>query len=285
MCGIGGFYNVSTGSVPVKSLKSLWKALEVRGTHASGFGVGWYDTDVPITVKKAGPTHHLTKQLEKFVSGSYVQYVLLHTRHATQGNVTQNGNNHPIQEHEFTTTHNGWINNYSEIINELRDEPPFHLTPNNEVDSECLNMILKAYTPEVMASWVDGPVSLAWVDHTQPELVHLFTNGLNPLVIGRTVDGGNIVWASTERILEQSDFDIAEYFHATPFKQYTLSPDGKISSLRIAPTHRTPHWGHYRAARSTWEWDNVPNLIQEPQTRSNTSKQAVYSQQRGWVWE
>ena len=280
MCGIGGFYNATGGQTPVAALSSLWRALEVRGTHASGFSVGWMDADLPLTIKRPGRTSKLTSSMEQFTSGNHTQYVLLHTRHATQGDVNQNGNNHPIVGHGFTTTHNGWVNNYDEIIDDLAD---FQIHPKNQVDSECLNMILKADSIQELADWVDGPVSLAWVDHQNPDTVHLFTNGQNPLVIGRTVDG-DIVWSSTAQILERSDFVMQDYFHAVPFKQYTLTPDGKITSHFISDQRDDPHWGMHRAAKCGWSWDSIPKRDTVPQNGSKRPK-AVYSQKRGWVWE
>ena len=289
MCGIGGFYNATGGQTPVAALSSLWRALEVRGTHASGFSVGWMDADLPLTVKRPGRTSKLASRLEQLSSGNHTQYVLLHTRHATQGDVHQNGNNHPIVEHGFTTTHNGWINNYYEIVDELAADG---IKPVNQVDSECLNMILKADSIQELADWVDGPVSLAWVDHNKPDTVHLFTNGQNPLVIARTVEG-DIVWSSTISILEKSDFVLKDYFHAVPFKQYTLTPDGKITSQFISDQRDDPHWGMHRAAKCGWSWDNLPKSQKVPQNGSKRVKRvvpargrkAVYSQKRGWVWE
>lgn len=286
MCGIGGFYNVSGGQTPVAAISSLWEALEVRGTHASGFSVGWKDADLPVTLKRPGRTHKLSSKMEQMTSGLHTQYVLLHTRYATQGDVNQNGNNHPIVEHGFTTTHNGWVNNYHEIVDVLGVEG---ISPNNQVDSECLNMILKADSIQELADWVDGPVSLAWVDHDKPDTVHLFTNGQNPLVIART-KSGDIVWSSTLAILENSDFVIDKFFHATPFKQYTLTPDGKITSHYVSEQRDDPHWGTVRAAKGGWSWDNLPKTYRTSQNGSKGAKKAkkpkaVYSQNRGWVWE
>ena len=281
MCGIGGFYSTSGGRTPVAALSSLWTALEVRGTHASGFSVGWMDADRPLTIKQPGRTSRLSSKMEQMASGSHTQYVLLHTRYATQGDVNRNGNNHPIVGHGFTTTHNGWVNNYHEIVNSLIARG---IAPSNQVDSECLNMILKGDSIQSLANWVDGPVSLAWVDHETPDTVHLFTNGQNPLVIGRTVEG-DIVWSSTAEILERSDFVMEDYFHAVPFKQYTLTPDGKITSHFISEQRDDPHWGLQRAAKCGWSWDSVPKTKEKPQNGSMKAKQAVYSEKRGWVWE
>ena len=65
-------------------------------------------------------------------------------------------------------------------------------------------------------------MSIAWVDTTQNQQeVHLITNGRNPLVIGRTVEG-HVVWASNKYHLEDS-FNMKSTFNATPYKKYTIS--------------------------------------------------------------
>ena len=74
-------------------------------------------------------------------------------------------------------------------------------------------------------------------------------------MIARTTDN-HVVWASTIDILEESDFTIKTYFHATPFKVYTIKPDGMIRSEFVSAERCAPDqgwWGH-AASRSQTTW-------------------------------
>ena len=79
------------------------------------------------------------------------------------------------------------------------------------------------------------------------------TNGQNPLVIART-KSNHIVWASTKSILDDAGFDIKSFFHATPFKVYTLTPDGIIRSELVSEQRSKPDYGYALHAASRPQW-------------------------------
>jgi len=281
MCAIGGYYSVSGRPTPVRAIKSLWKAMEARGTHAAGLAVGWTDSDKPMSFKAAKRAGQMLKVVNKYAKGDNTQYVMLHTRFTTQGSVKNNGNNHPITNHGITLTHNGVLYNDDEIFNCVKKD--FGVKRVNEVDTEAINAALCCYTPQWTLENIDGSMSIAWVDDRESTgTVNLATNGENPLVIGRT-KSNDIVWASTKQILEKSDFVLKEVFHATPFKVYTITPDGIIRSRYVSTFRCEPHYGSYRASR-----DIFPTLSSIPsQARTNEEEWAkwAYSQKRGWVKE
>ena len=229
MCGIGGFYNCSGGSTPIKPLLRLWKGLEARGVHAAGFALHSIGSDGPVVVKQAGPAFRLHGRLRHYNGkGDNTQYVLLHTRFTTQGSTSNNANNHPVVSEGMVVTHNGVLYNDSDIIAQLG------VTPVGEVDTEAINAGLRHRSPGWVLDEVDGSMSVAWVDSTNaPDKVNLMTNGQNPLVIARTTDL-DVVWASTKTILDASGFKVKSYFHAQPFKVYTISPDGAIRSKVVS---------------------------------------------------
>ena len=249
MCGIGGIYNGGGGSIPLKPLKALWRALEARGEHAAGFALQWTDADEPIVVKQAGPSTRLHKRLSKFVGdGSTTQYVMLHTRYTTQGSVKNNANNHPVVSAGMIVTHNGVLFNDSNVMARLLHSPIA------EVDTEAINAGLRHESAGWVLDEVDGSMSVAWVDSTNtPNTVNLMTNGQNPLVIART-ESNHIVWASTKSILDEAGFDIKSFFHATPFKVYTLTPDGIIRSELVSEQREKPDYGYALHAASRPQW-------------------------------
>jgi glutamine phosphoribosylpyrophosphate amidotransferase len=244
MCGIGGFYNCTGGRTPVKALKSLWRGLEGRGTHAAGFALQWVGADKPVVLKQAGPGHRMHKRLSKFIgTGETTQYVMLHTRFTTQGSTSNNANNHPVVSQGMIVTHNGVLYNDSDVLARLG------VTPVAEVDTEAINAGLARESPGWVLDEVYGSMSVAWVDSTKPDFVNLMTNGENPLVIART-ESGDVVWSSTKSILDASKFKVKSFFHAQPFKVYTICPDGTIRSKVVSEQRGEPDFGWMRHAAS-----------------------------------
>ena len=251
MCGIGGIYRASETPLPVQATLSLWEALEGRGTDASGFALHWRDSDKPVIVKQPGATDLLQNRLSNFMGdGTTTQYVLLHTRFTTQGSTENNANNHPVVRDGIVVTHNGVLANDRQVFDDLG------VSPTADVDTEAINAALRHESPGWALDNINGSMSVAWVDSTtDSDTVHLMTNGRNPLVIARTTDN-HVVWASTIDILEESDFTIKTYFHATPFKVYTIKPDGMIRSEFVSAERCAPDqgwWGH-AASRSQTTW-------------------------------
>ena len=270
MCGIGGFYAGPGNSGPLKRLKALWRGLEARGVHAAGFALQWRDGDSPVVVKQAGPGHRLHKRLAKFVGdASNTQYVLLHTRFTTQGSTANNTNNHPVVSEGMVVTHNGVLYNDSDILAQLG------VIPVGEVDTEAINAGLRHQSPGWVLDEIDGSMSVAWVDSTKsPDTVNLMTNGENPLVIART-ESDDVVWASTKSILDKSGFKVKSFFHAQPFKVYTINPDGIIRSEVVSDQRSQPDLGEFRhrASRPQW-WEMGATTSSTTGGRQNARKGA-----------
>ena len=226
MCGIGGFYNCTGAPTPVDESMALWAGLASRGRMASGFAIvgenGRYEV-----VKEALSSSIMANELKSEIPKTGIKTMLFHTRFATQGAIEDNGNNHPINEHDIVMTHNGVLYNDDFVFSDLDVERV------NEVDSEAINAALRYGSTKYLADKVRGSMSIAWFWNTAPDIVYLFTNGGNPLVIART-EGGNIVWASGLDFIEDAGFKVESHFHASPFKVYTLNRTGEITSRYVS---------------------------------------------------
>ena len=226
MCGIGGFYNCTGAQTPVDESMALWAGLADRGRMASGFAIVGENGENEV-IKGPVSSTILSRELKSKVPKSGVRAMLFHTRYATQGAIEDNGNNHPINEHDITMTHNGVLYNDDFVFSDLDVERV------NEVDSEAINAALRYGSTKYLADKVRGSMSIAWYWNINPGMVYLFTNGGNPLVIART-EGGNIVWGSGLGYIEDAGFKVASHFHATPFKVYTLNTLGEITSRFVS---------------------------------------------------
>jgi glutamine phosphoribosylpyrophosphate amidotransferase len=231
MCGIGGFYAPKGVHMDTELIKSLWHSLEDRGTHAAGLAYLWSDSDKVVTQKQVGPAHLMSKKAMKQM-GTMVQYVLLHTRYTTHGSSNNEYNIHPIMRDGIIMTHNGVVRNKASLMHSMGAQTFY------EVDTEAVVVGVATQGPAWTFNNIEGSASVAWVDEqTDKEAVHLFTNGKNPLVIGR-MDNGTVVWASCDRHLEQ--LPIADWFHATPGKLYTITSDTVIRSAWLPGEWKQP---------------------------------------------
>lgn len=248
MCGIGGFY-FPDGVEFTDSLReqaySLWSGISDRGTHASGVAYTWLNAD--STIVKKGAIDSLRASRERWLdeAGFMVRSLLLHTRFTTQGSTSNNNNNHPVVSGRITLTHNGVITNDSHLFHMM------NRTPQYQVDTEALSVGLGVKGVKWVSENAVGSMSLAWVDSTDTQVVNLYTNGRNPLSIGRTVEGV-IVWASCSYHLEELDLEFETMFNATPFKHYTLSPKGIIESRFVDTRRNTPTIHRKGSHRASW---------------------------------
>lgn len=275
MCGIGGFYRGSEGEIPLDLINTLWCSLEDRGTHASGIVVGWKDSDKPLA-KKNDKKSSLNRKMLELASGKNTEYVLLHTRYTTQGSTKNNGNNHPVVGHGITLTHNGVLSNDDYVFKQLK------VNRLHDVDTEAINAALSVMSPKWMIENIRGSMSLAWVEtNKSPDEVHLLTNGQNPLVIGRTVDN-HVVWASTKTHLEESGFEFSNIFSALPYKQYTISSGGRISSTWISDKRANPmNPRHIHSSQRYDYWDDFDwEGYIRPKKKKRRSKQPSKAQKQ-----
>ena len=139
MCGLFGFFS-STSPLDLASidhLVSLGVSQSVRGEDA--FGMAYTEGDGKMfSYKQAGSVKTHSTILHDAVDSVAV---IGHTRYATHGSATQNGNNHP---HRFTyrgetcyLCHNGVIGNYRQIATK------HGLNLSTECDSEVIARFLE----------------------------------------------------------------------------------------------------------------------------------------------
>jgi len=282
MCGIAGIY---AGSNPVnlEEVEAVWEAISDRGNHASGFAFRWIDSDTDIVYKKAESSKVAVKNrvFSKKVGGN-LAYALLHTRFTTQGSTANNGNNHPVVGHDIILTHNGVIRNDDLIFKELG------VKRLHQVDTECINAGLKHRNTQWITENVEGSMSIAWVDTTQNQQeVHLITNGRNPLVIGRTVEG-HVVWASNLYHLEDS-FNLKDSFNAIPFKQYTIKQginEPIIESKFVSGWREKPRVLNRGSHVASWGDDDPTPSKKKKKGKKGTSKGKKHKFiQAGYVYD
>lgn len=131
MCGIIGF----TGNINAKEvlLQGL-KALEYRGYDSAGISF-FTKTDIK-TIKAVGKVAGLSEKVA--MSDDDTKCGIGHTRWATHGGVSET-NCHPHSFGRVTLIHNGIIENYKELQEELALEGK---EPVSQTDSEIAAMVI-----------------------------------------------------------------------------------------------------------------------------------------------
>ncbi len=214
MCGIVGYIGNRSGVDIV--LKGM-EALEYRGYDSAGIAV--VSKSKGQVIKQVGRVEGLVKVVES--KNMSAPLVIGHTRWATHGEVTK-PNAHPQSNNSHTifVVHNGIIENYSEIREQLKAEG---YTFSSQTDTEVLpNLIdfyfrrLGSFETAFAAALRDirGAYSIVVVATDVPDT--LFAARLSsPLVIG-IGDGENFLASDPSAIMEHTkkvtyleDFDYA----------------------------------------------------------------------------
>lgn len=185
MCGIVGYLGLKDASPII--LNGL-KRLEYRGYDSAGISI--YNGNKILTRKSKGKIDTLEKSITKIKSFKG-NLGIGHTRWATHGEPSnENSHPHASNSNELHIVHNGIIENYSSLKEELIAEG-FHF--NSDTDTEVLvNLIEYIQTKEkvklgeavqLALNQVVGAYSIAVIDIKKPDEIVVAKLG-SPLCIG-----------------------------------------------------------------------------------------------------
>jgi glucosamine--fructose-6-phosphate aminotransferase (isomerizing) len=196
MCGIAGFSLVKKDHINGRALSdALLAGIVQRGTDATG--AAWTDRSAKrIRVRKAAKHAAKFRATSLMAMDESVQTAVLHTRYATKGSPSNNGNNHPIIVRPIIGVHNGVITNDDDLYLTLLEDRQA------EVDSEAAFALLAQYDEPAtdMLGMLEGRVALAWLDTRNADRLHLARLEGSPLAVGQTRHG-SVIFASTMTLL------------------------------------------------------------------------------------
>lgn len=139
MCGIAGY--IGKNNATNELINSL-KLLEYRGYDSAGIAV--FGSGKIETTKCAGKISNL----EKIITHNKATCGIAHTRWATHGLANyENSHPHSSNDEKWSIVHNGIIENYSELKNQLKNE---NYTFKSQTDTEVVANLLqknKSSTP------------------------------------------------------------------------------------------------------------------------------------------
>lgn len=202
MCALFGWLDYK-GIVPYKILKKLTQTLansaEERGTDAAGIS---YIRDGRVTIyKRPKPAHKL-----RFNVPDGTKTVMGHTRMATQGDKSQNFNNHPFPgtagDTSFAFAHNGVLWNDRELRHDNK-LPDTHIETDSYIAVQLLESKNKLDFDSLryMAETVEGNFTFTVLD--QDNSLYII-KGSNPMCLLHFESLGLYVYASTESIMKNA---------------------------------------------------------------------------------
>lgn len=198
MCGIIG-YNGKNKNV-IKILLNGLKNLEYRGYDSAGIA---YKTDKIEIIKEKGKIKDLESKISEYKESNLG---IGHTRWATHGeaNVT---NSHPHRVGDITIVHNGIIENYEELKNNVLKDYQFKSETDTEVAAAVIdynykkeNNILNAIKKSM--EMIKGSYAIGIIAENDDNLYVM--KNKSPLIIGID-ETGNYIASDVHAILEYTN--------------------------------------------------------------------------------
>ncbi len=191
MCGIIGYVGPQGTDVTSILLEGLRK-LEYRGYDSAGIAVLTANGDLELR-RRAGKIANLAAEVENDSRPATGSLGIGHTRWATHGRPNDtNAHPHPDCTGVLTVVHNGIIENYAELRQQLIDEDH---TFRSETDTEVLSHLIEhAYFGQAQHDLeqavrlalhhVVGAYAIVVASREQPDLIVGARRGGGPLIVG-----------------------------------------------------------------------------------------------------
>lgn len=267
MCGIIGYVSKKENAVDV-AISGL-KNLEYRGYDSAG--IAFFDQNKKINIIKS--QGKIIKLEEKIKNSNHKSSIAIaHTRWATHG-VPNEINAHPHQVGKVTLVHNGIIENYIELRNELKEK-------GYEFKSETDTEVATAYIDYVYEKLNDPLSSLIEAcKHFKGSYAFnvLFEGHENeiyatrkdsPLIIGYAHDG-NFLASDISAVLEYTNRYclIEENEYAVVTKDIVNLFNNK--KLLVSQEIKTATWDANKYQKNGYDYFMLKEINEEPETVQN----------------
>lgn len=266
MCGIIGYVGVNDAK---KALISGLQTLEYRGYDSAG--IAYFSDNNIKTVKTVGKVSCLKDKVTATAGNDTATCGIGHTRWATHGGVSDT-NSHPHTAGKVTLIHNGIIENYKELQEELEEKG---LTPVSQTDSEIAAMVINdCYKGDPEAairkavSKLEGAYGFCIMFSDIPETIYAVRNG-SPLVAAHT-DKGSIIASDMVALVSYTKhyFVLKEGHIAKMTKDEILVKDemGEI----YGPNIHHISWDMAAAKKGGYDYFMMKEIREQPEALRNT---------------
>lgn len=266
MCGIIGF----TGDCDAKDiLLGGLRTLEYRGYDSAG--IAFFSEGKIKTIKTVGKVDCLCDKVATEVEDA-TTCGIGHTRWATHGGVTDT-NSHPHTFGNVTLIHNGIIENYQELANELAKEGK---KPVSQTDTEIAAMVIDSeYEGEPYEAIkkacdrLDGAYGFCIMFADRPGEIYSIRNG-SPLVATYAPETGAIIASDMVALISYSK----DYFVLPEQKIAKLTKEGivvtDLSGAPFEPEMLHVNWDVAAARKDGYEYFMLKEIHEQPQALMKT---------------
>lgn len=265
MCGIIGF----TGILDAKKvLTEGLRELEYRGYDSAG--ISFFTENGIHTIKATGKVSNLCDKVAT-ESDEATTCGIGHTRWATHGGVSDT-NSHPHTAGNVTLIHNGIIENYKELQEELAQKG---LHPVSQTDSEIAAMVINEYYTgnpiQAIKSAIkklEGAYAFCILFADQPDVIYAIRNG-SPLV-ATSCEQGSIVASDMVALIKYSKdyFVLPEHHIARMTKNEIVVTD--LEHRVVMPKMLHVNWDVAAAKKGGYDYFMLKEIHEQPDSLRNT---------------
>lgn len=265
MCGIIGF----TGMLDAKKvLTEGLRELEYRGYDSAG--ISFFAENGIHTIKATGKVSNLCDKVAA-ESDESTTCGIGHTRWATHGGVSDT-NSHPHTAGNVTLIHNGIIENYKELQEELAQKG---LHPVSQTDSEIAAMVINEYYTgnpiQAIKSAIkklEGAYAFCILFADQPDVIYAIRNG-SPLV-ATSCEQGSIVASDMVALIKYSKdyFVLPEHHIARMTKNEIVVTD--LEHRVVMPKMLHVNWDVAAAKKGGYDYFMLKEIHEQPDSLRNT---------------
>lgn len=266
MCGIIGY----TGILDAKKvLTEGLQELEYRGYDSAG--IAYFMDNTIKTIKQEGKVSCLCESVKEQAAEDQTTCGIGHTRWATHGGVSTT-NSHPHTYGKVTLIHNGIIENYKVLEEELREKG---MEPVSQTDSEIAAMVINdcyegnpVKAIKAAVSKLEGAYAFCIMFEDFPGVIYAIRAG-SPLVATHT-EKGSIIASDMVALLKYS-------------KNYFVLPEHHIARLTVddititnmehqvvEPKMLHVNWDVASARKGGYDYFMLKEIHEQPEALKNT---------------
>lgn len=262
MCGIFGYVGTRTAEpMLIEGLRTLeYRGYDSAGLYVPGYGV----------IKAVGPIDNLAKKITATIKGTSG---IAHTRWATHGEPTElNAHPHKGEKGRVWLVHNGIIENYKELRDELKDKG---IKTESETDTEVLAKVIESlYTDSLEAAvraalkTVRGTYGLAVMAEDAPDKIVIARMG-SPIVLGIGKDGNFVSSDPSALMIHTKDV-----VYLDDGEMATIYKDSyEVSTVAGEKKEKTPEkmdWDMETAQKEGYAHFMLKEIFEAPEVIRNT---------------
>lgn len=271
MCGIIGYVGLDDAK---KALIKGLQTLEYRGYDSAG--IAYFQASGIKTIKTTGKVSCLKDKVSAEASEDATSCGIGHTRWATHGGVSDT-NSHPHTFGKVTLIHNGIIENYKQLQEELAKAGK---EPVSQTDSEIAAMVIDdCYTGEPEAAIrkavarLEGAYGFCIMFSDIPDTIYAIRNG-SPLVAAHTEHGSIIASDMVALVSYTKHYFVLEEGHIAKMTKDEIIVKNEYGEVYGPMIHHIS-WDMSSAKKGGYDYFMMKEIHEQPEALRNTIRPRI----------